>query len=290
MLADSEELAKVWALGALLAFVISGAGAGAFGFWLYQSVRITWLQALIGLLATIVAHEAVHALSLRAVGGRPRVVWGFHRVLPYLHVGSAMRLTRGQTLASMLAPLVVVDLVGLGLMLLPATSGIGLAIVVANTTASVPDLWRAGQLARLPRWVRCDLRGATVVIWAPAEHDQTAIRIGPPKAKRVSPMVGVLGTWAFCLLVAEAVLAGAVRLAAGWYGEIRVGGVLLASTEQFISGPEVVLNFLPVAVAGGALGTLAAAAWVTVVQIAPRGGRPSGPAGQIVLRQSSDRS
>jgi hypothetical protein len=52
-----------------------------------------------------------------------------------------------------------------------------------------------------------------------------------------------------------------------------VGGIPLASTEQFVSGPDVVLNFLPLLVAGAAVGTLAAAAWMIVAPVAPRAGR-----------------
>ncbi|MBO0709087.1 MAG: DUF3267 domain-containing protein [Candidatus Dormibacteraeota bacterium] len=285
-LADSEELAGTWALGALGAFVVSAAGTGALAFKLYATLQITWLNALVGLLLTIVAHEAVHALAMRAVGGRPRLTWGFRRLLPYLQVGSGVRLGRRRALVSMLAPLILVDLAGLALLLLPATSGIGLVVVVANTTGSVPDLWRAAQLARLPRWIQCDLRGPTVVIWAPAEHDGDRIRFGLAPAPVTPPLVGVLGTWAFCLLIAEAVCAGAVRLAAQWNGAVRVGGVLLASTEQFVSGPDVVLNFLPLALAGGALGTLAAAMWLLVVQVAPRGGRQADPRRRVALRHS----
>lgn len=271
-LADSEDMAGTWALLALAAFLISAAGTAALAFQLYATIQITWLNALIGLVLTIVAHNAVHTLAMRAVGGRPRLVWGFHRLLPYFHIGSGIRIGRLQALVWILAPLVLVDLAGLALLLLPATSGIGLVIVVANTTGSVPDLWRAIQLARVPRWVQCDLRGATVVIWAPPEHDRERIRVRSGRVA-AAPLVGVLGTWVLCLLVAEALCAGAVRLVAQWYGAIRVGGVLLASTEQFISGPDVVLNYMPVVVAGGALGTLAAAVWVMIVQVAPRGGR-----------------
>lgn len=285
-LADSEDLAGTWALGALGAFAISAAGTGALVFHLYATLQITWLNALIGLVLTIVAHEAVHALAMRAVGGRPHLMWGFRRLLPYLQIGSGVRLGRARTLVSLLAPLVLVDLAGLALLLLPVTSGVGMVVVVANTTGSVPDLWRAVQLVRLPRWVQCDLRGATLVVWAPAEHDRDTIRFQPGRAPATPPLVGVLGTWAFCLLVAEALCAGAVRLAAQWHGAIRVGGVLLASTEQFVTGPDVVLNFLPLVLAGGALGTLAAAVWLTIVQISPRSGRQADPRGRVALRNS----
>ena len=283
-LSDSDDMAGTWTLWGLAAFLISAGGAGALVLQRYATLQVTWLNALIGLVFTVVAHEAVHALALRAVGGRPRLIRGVRRLIPYLHIGSGVRLGRARTLVFMLAPLILIDLAGLALLLLPATSGIGLVLVVANTTGSVPDIWRAGRLLRLPGWVKCDLRGSTVVIWAPAEHDRERIRLGSERA-RATPLVGVLGTWVFCLLVAEAICAGSVRLVAEWYGAIRVGGVLLASTEQFVSGPDVVLNFIPVIVAGGALGTLAAAVWVLVVQVAPRGGGQPEPAGSVAFRQ-----
>ncbi len=284
-LADSEDLAGTWALAALAAFLISAAGTGALVLQLYATLQVTWLDAAVGLLLTVVAHEGVHAGAMRAVGARPRLIWGLRGQLPYFHIGSGARIGRVRALVSLLAPLVLVDLAGLALLILPAMSGIGLAVVVANTTASVPDLWRAGQLARLPRWIQCDLRGPALVIWAPAEHDGERIRVRSGRAPAAAPLVGLLGTWVLCVLVAEALCAGAVRLVAQWFGAIRVGGVLLGSTEQFVSGPDVVLNFLPVIVAGGALGTVAAAVWFLIVQIAPPAGKEPRRIGPVASRQ-----
>jgi hypothetical protein len=75
-----------------------------------------------------------------------------------------------------------------------------------------------------------------------------------------------------------------VRLLAQWHGALSVGGIRLASTEQFVSGPDVILNFVPVVVAGAALGTLAAAAWLMVVPVAPRARRQSQPARRVAYR------
>ena len=273
MLADSDDLTGAWALGALAAFLISAAGAGALAFLLYQTVQVTWLDALAGLSVTVVAHQAVHALAVRALGGQPRVLWGVRRLVPYVHVAGRARLSRQQALLTMLLPLVVIDLAALALLLVPATSGIAIAILVANTVGSVPDLWRAGRLARLPRWIQCEHRGTTLLIWAPADHEHAKLHLPSGRPRAAPPLVGVLGTWALCLLVAEAVCAGGVRLLAQWHGELSVGGIRLASTEQFVSGPDVVLNFLPLLVAGAAVGTLAAAAWMIVAPVAPRAGR-----------------
>lgn len=281
VLADSQELATAWALGALAAFLISAAGVAALAFLLYQSIQVTWIDALIGLLVTVAAHEAVHALAMRAVGGHPRLVWGVKGLLPYFHVAGQTRLTRGQVVITMLLPLVLIDLAGLALLLLPATSGIAVAILVANTVGSVPDLWRAGQLLRLPRWVLCDHQGATVLIWAPPEREQAKIRVESGRVAAAPPLIGVLGTWALCVLVAEAVCAGGIRLLAQWHGSLSIGGIGLASTEQFVSGPDVVLNFVPVIVAGAGLGTLAAAAWLLAVPVAPRAGRQSRTAPRV---------
>jgi hypothetical protein len=286
ILADTEDLAGTWALGALAAFLISAAGAAALAFVLYQTVQITWLDALTGLMLTVVAHEAVHALAMRAVGGQPRVLWGVRRLVPYVHVADRTRLSREQALFTMLLPLALIDLAALALLLVPATSGIALAILVANTVGSVPDLWRAGRLARLPRWVQCEHRGATVLIWAPADHEHATLRPSSARPPAAPPLVGVLGTWSLSLLVAEAVCAGGVRLLAQWHGELSVAGIRLASTEQFVSGPDVVLNFLPVVVAGAAVGTLAAAAWMIVVPVAPRTGRQPVPWRRVAYRHS----
>lgn len=288
-LGEGAQSAGPWALGAVGAVVISAAGAGLLAFRLYQGVQVGWLDALAGLVFAVVAHQAVHALGLLAVGRRPRAVWGFGGGVPHFHITTDSRLGRNTALVATLAPLVLVGAAGIALILLPVTSGIGFAIVVANTVGSVPDLWRAVRLLRLPRWVECELRSPTLLIWAPPDRDGLALRARLRRAPAVPPLVGVLGTWAFCLLVAEAVVTGAVRLITVWRADLSVGGVLLATTQQFVSGPNVILNLWPVAAAGAALGTLAAAVWLAVAQIAPRPGRPPRPPQRVILRQSSSR-
>lgn len=284
VLDDSADLAGIWALGALIAFVVSAGGAGFLAYRLYQTVQVGWLSALIGLVGAIVAHQAVHALAMWAVRGRPRLIRAWRRLLPHVHLSSGARLNRRSAMTVMLAPLVVVDLVGLALILVPVTSGIGLTLVVVNSMGSVPDLWRAWRLARLPGWVECQLRGAALHLWTPAGHDRTTVRLEPRPRITVGPLVGVLGTWAFCLLAAEALTGGVVRAVGEWRGEVSLAGVRLASTEQFVSGPNVILNLAPVAVAGAALGTLAAAVWLMVAQVGPRSGRELEPVQTAPLR------
>ncbi|MGH7910384.1 MAG: DUF3267 domain-containing protein, partial [Candidatus Dormibacteraceae bacterium] len=203
----------------------------------------------------------------------PRLVAGRRGLLPYLHTGSRGRVTRNGGLLTMLAPLVVVDLIGLALLLVPLTSGVGLIILVANSMGSVPDLWRAFQLLRLPRWVECEGRGRTTQIWAPSDHNQEAGLLRTGGAIDPPPLVGVVGAWVLCLLVAEAACAGGVRLLAQFRGSVQIGGLSLASTEQFVSGPDVVLNFWPLVVMGAALGTLAAAVWMLLALLVQRAGR-----------------
>ncbi len=284
-LADSRELAGTWALGALIAFLISAAAAGLLVFLLYQTVQISWLDALAGLLVTIAAHEAVHALALLGVGGRPQVIWGVRGMVPYVHIAARSRVSRTRSLVTLLLPLVLIDVAALALLLTPATAGVAVAILVANTVASVPDLWRAGRLARLPGWVQCEHRGATVLIWAPEEREEAQLRLDSGRARAMPFLVGWLGTWALCLLVAEAVCAGGVRLLALWQGGVFIGGIRLASTDQFVSGPDVILNFVPVVGAGAALGTLAAVAWLAVASTLPGAGRRPHAAPPVAYRE-----
>jgi hypothetical protein len=120
----------------------------------------------------------------------------------------------------------------------------------------------------------------------PADHEHAKLRLPRGRPPAGPPLVGVLGTWALCLLVAEAVFAGGVRLLAQWHGQLSIGEIRLASTQQFVSGPDVVLNFPPVVVAGAAVGTLAAAVWMIVAPVAPRAGRPPDPPRRVAYRQS----
>src|SRR2546428_9087813 len=129
----------------LLSIVLLVASAVAFG-WL--GARLHHGGGAAGLLEVGVAllpafllgipgHEAIHALAFRILGKRPQFGFGVRSLMPYFYVtcpGSYF--SRNQYLASVLAPLVVLDLVGLALLVPAATAVFGLALLIINTSGS----------------------------------------------------------------------------------------------------------------------------------------------------------
>src|SRR5207245_8923957 len=145
----------------LLSIVLLVASAVAFG-WLGARLHHgggaaglleVGVALLLAFLLGIPGHEAIHALAFRILGKRPQFGFGVRSLMPYFYVtcpGSYF--SRNQYLASVLAPLVVLDLVGLALLVPAATAVFGLALLIINTSGSAADVWVARLPAEGPTW------------------------------------------------------------------------------------------------------------------------------------------
>ncbi|MFC4436403.1 MULTISPECIES: DUF3267 domain-containing protein [Natrialbaceae] len=95
------------------------------------------------LLAAVVPHELIHGAAMSRYGGRPRYGAGVaYFVLPYAYATSDEAYTRNQLLVILLAPLVLISLVGLVIMVVVPSSWL-LVPLAANAAGSVGDVWMA---------------------------------------------------------------------------------------------------------------------------------------------------
>jgi hypothetical protein len=139
-------------------------------------------ELTVALLATYALHEGVHALAFKLVGGRRvRFSAGLPSGFPVLYVGwPGQRISRDRFVLVALAPLVVLDLVGLALMLSGITVVVGATMVVVNTAGAVGDLWMTAIMLRSPSWLQVEDIGLSLLAWAPPAHAADAAAMPAP--------------------------------------------------------------------------------------------------------------
>ena len=112
---------------------------------------VPWWLAVVGLLALLALHEALHGAAMLLLGHRPTFGAKLSQGLLYaLSEGAYYR--RGEFLRIALAPLVVISGAGLALMgLLPDSAAfwVGVAVVV-NAASAIGDLWMSARALRYP--------------------------------------------------------------------------------------------------------------------------------------------
>ncbi len=168
-------LAGAWMLLALALMIATSAAMLALGAALHPDLDGSGVAALVivllSMVVTMLLHEAVHALVYLRYGVRPRFGAGIRAGMGYLYVSApGRRLPRSCFLLVALAPLIVLDLVGLALMLPAATAVFGGTMVVANTGGAIGDIWITAVLLQAPRWVHLEDLGSDMVAWAPPAH------------------------------------------------------------------------------------------------------------------------
>src|SRR5207245_7482223 len=210
---------------------------------------------LLAFLLGIPGHEAIHALAFRILGKRPQFGFGVRSLMPYFYVtcpGSYF--SRNHYLASVLAPLVVLDLVGLALLVPAATAVFGLALLIINTSGSAGDVWMAGLLAQCPTWLQVEDTKGGFTAWAPAQYASQA----PHCPIGLNPWVmawiaGWLGAWLACLVAGAFVI---LLVAAGHPGAaIRVGPLVLTDAVQ-VGRRGLHVQLLPLTVLAGIAGAI----------------------------------
>jgi hypothetical protein len=222
-------------LGSLLLFGGAAAGFGWLTVRLHAhsdlSVTLGLAEVVCGLVLTLVAHEGVHALAFAAFGGRPRFGAGMRGFIPVLVTRSpGVVFTRNQFLVVGLAPLVLLDVIGLLLLLPDQSAPFGLTMLIINTAGAVGDLWMVGVLAQCPRWARAEDTELGFDVWAPAERVQSAPGLRQPLG--LNPPLGRwVGLWTLLTFAVFFVL--------------LVGGALV------LARPIALVPVLALAVAGG---------------------------------------
>lgn len=129
------------------------------------------LPFLVGLAATLVVHEGVHAAAFLVPGGHPRLGLMSKGHLPFLSVSCPDRLFRRMPFIAVgLAPLILLDLVALGLLADLHTVGFATAVLCINTAGSVGDLWLAGIVLSRGSTIRWEAAAGNFVLWGPSPY------------------------------------------------------------------------------------------------------------------------
>src|SRR3989442_4760143 len=162
-------IAIVWMLLGTCLVLVAAAGVGAVYYGLGRRADLQLVPMVIAMVAVLPIHELVHAGAVLAVGSRPRFGAGFKSGLPVLWVTyPGQRVSRDAALAIALAPLVLIDLVGLALIWWQPTWTWAAVAIVVNTSGAIGDLWFTGLLARFPRWALVEDRDTGFAMWAPS--------------------------------------------------------------------------------------------------------------------------
>jgi len=129
------------------------------------------LPFLVGLVVTLVVHEGMHAATFLALGGHPRFGLMRKGPLPFLYVSCPDRLFRRMPFMAVgLAPLILLDLVALGLLADLHTVGFAIAVLCINTAGSVGDLWLAGIVLSRGSTIRWEAAAGHFDLWGPQPH------------------------------------------------------------------------------------------------------------------------
>ncbi len=131
-------------------------------------IAVPLLLALVG---TLFAHEGMHALAFLALGGHPRFGTMRSGGLPFLYVSCpGRRFHPIPFIAVGLAPLILLDLVAVGLMADLHTVGFAIGVLCVNTAGSVGDLWLSGIVLSRGRATRWEAAAGHFVLWGPPPH------------------------------------------------------------------------------------------------------------------------
>ena len=115
----------------------------------------------IGFVILLVAiHEAIHYIVMWANGQSPefglrfqKTFWLLKEPIPYV-VALEQRISRNENIFALIAPLVVINILAVGVLLLPVPAGAKhfarLALVV-NTAGSVQDMYNVVRLLQFPK-------------------------------------------------------------------------------------------------------------------------------------------
>lgn len=142
---------------------------------------VTWWTEALNVLVILVLgtafvapHEWLHGLAIRYYGGEARYGVGVaHFVLPYAYATTDHEFDRDQFVVVLLAPLVVLTLVGVPLMVLFEWSWLVVPLAT-NAAGAVADVWMASMLLGYPAHVRVvDHEAGARIVGRPGDRSRT---------------------------------------------------------------------------------------------------------------------
>lgn len=124
------------------------------------------LPLLLGLACTLFGHEGMHAVAFRVLGGHPRFGTMRKGGLPFLYVSCPGRRFPAISFIGIgLAPLILLDLLALGLLADLHTVGFAIGVLCVNTAGSIGDLWLSGIVLSRGSSTRWEAADGHFVVW-----------------------------------------------------------------------------------------------------------------------------
>ncbi len=132
---------------ATLAVLLAAAGVGSFTIGPTETVLL--LVVIAGTIGVVFLHEAIHGFVFVLSGLQPRFDAAIVHGMPVLSTSVVQPYGRNTALICLLAPLVLIDVMLLGVSAALPTLFVWLiAPIVINTAGSTGDLWQAAHLTR----------------------------------------------------------------------------------------------------------------------------------------------
>lgn len=221
---------RLAAYSMLLAFLAAGVFSALTGGASSGRTSIDWVQPVLYIavyFGAVVAHELVHGLFFRILGGSPRYGAGAKYFLPYFFAtspGDAFSVR--QMIIIALAPLLILSTLSLLVALLaPDLVGYLAVVFIGNTAGAVGDLWMTSRLIKfLP------LKDATVVdlVDGMAVHsrDAEAGEVAGRLSARDERPAGFVVHW-----MGAALAVFAAEVLAGFIGPIFTDSLLIGPAQ-----------------------------------------------------------
>ena len=145
-------------------------------------------------IATIAVHEAVHGLAFQGFGGTPRYGVGIKYMLPYAYATApGQAFPRNAFLAILLAPLISINSIAAGLMLLFPQLTWLVWVIALNTSGAIGDLWIAAIALRYPASTSIEDLQEGFAIYAPHDVARRLLTQSPRRSFRLRILGNLAG-------------------------------------------------------------------------------------------------
>jgi len=132
----------------------------------FEGTPVAILIAISTVVFTMLFHEFIHGIAISMYGGKPRYGSGVaHYILPYLYTTTGTIFCRNQFIAILIAPLIVISVLGvISMIVFPAIAHWFIIPLAMNAAGAIGDLWMTFALLRHPEHILLadDRTGTTI--------------------------------------------------------------------------------------------------------------------------------
>ncbi|MEO1208679.1 MAG: DUF3267 domain-containing protein [Cyanobacteria bacterium J06638_20] len=145
-------------------------------------------------IATIAMHEAIHGLAFKFFDGNPRYGVGVKYLLPYAYATApGQQFSRNAFLGILLAPLVVMNSVAAGLILLFPQLTWLIWVIALNTSGAIGDIWFAAIALRYPASTSIEDLQEGFAIYAPYDVAHRLLTRPPHRSSKLRILGNLAG-------------------------------------------------------------------------------------------------